>query len=399
MPIFSRTQKTPLGIYIHIPFCLSKCEYCDFYSLPHANDDLMDRYLRALCTHIRETGPQAPGYRVDTVYFGGGTPSYFGADRLSAVLAAIRESFDVDPAAEITFEANPESVNLKLLRRLYREGFNRISLGVQSDDDALLFNLGRPHTYADAKEAVRLARKAGFRNLSVDLIFGLQDQSLHSWLSTLANVLELKPEHISCYGLRVEEATPLQRYYHLLDIPNDEQQADMYLSAVELLRKRGYHQYEISNFAQRGKHSRHNLKYWTGCEYLGFGPRASSDFAGKRFEVVEDLKAYISGIEEHEQVLRHVYEIPLRERAGEYLITRLRTTYGITGAEFEATYLLSFDPIEQELERCFHSGHALCINERWRLTPEGFLLNNLILRELLKALDYSILLGNKKKNS
>ena len=396
MPIFPRTQKVPLGIYIHIPFCRSKCEYCDFYSLPQADEETMDRYLKTLCSHIRETGPQAPAYRVDTVYFGGGTPTYFGSDRLSAVMAAVRESFDVDPDAEITFEANPDSVDLKLLRRLYREGFNRISLGVQSDDDDTLYSLGRPHTYADAVEAVRLARKAGFRNLSVDLMFGLQNQTTQSWINTLEHVLELRPEHISCYGLRVEEATPLNRYYHLLEIPNDEQQADMYLKAVELLGHRGYHQYEISNFAQRGKLSKHNLKYWTGKEYLGFGPQASSDFAGKRFEIVGSLREYMEGIENETQVLCHIHEIPVRERAGEYFITRLRTTLGITKKEFEATYLLSFDPMEEVLEKCFSLGHALCINERWRLTPEGMLLSNYILSDLLNALDYSIQLEKRK---
>ena len=396
MPIFSRAQKVPLGIYIHIPFCRSKCEYCDFYSLPQADEQTMDRYLKVLCNHIRETGPQAPAYRVDTVYFGGGTPTYFGSDRLSAVMAAVRESFDVDPDAEITFEANPDSVNLKLLRRLHREGFNRISLGVQSDDDDTLYSIGRPHTYADAVEAVRLARKAGFRNLSVDLMFGLQNQTTESWINTLTHVLELRPEHISCYGLRVEEATPLNRYYHLLEIPNDEQQADMYLKAVEVLGQHGYHQYEISNFAQRGKLSKHNLKYWTGKEYLGFGPQASSDFAGKRFEIVGTLREYMEGIENSSQVLRHIHEIPTRERAGEYFITRLRTTLGITKKEFEATYLLNFDPMEEVLEKCFSLGHALCINERWRLTPEGMLLSNYILSDLLNALDYSIQLEKRK---
>ena len=396
MPIFPRTQKVPLGIYIHIPFCRSKCEYCDFYSLPQADEETMDRYLKALCAHIRETGPQAPAYRVDTVYFGGGTPTYFGADRLAAVMSAVRESFDVDPAAAITFEANPDSVNLKLLRRLSREGFNRISLGIQSDDDDILFSIGRPHTYEDAVEAVRLARKAGFRNLSVDLMFGLPHQTTRSWLNTLEHVLELKPEHISCYGLRVEEATPLNRYYHLLDIPNDERQAEMYLNMIEVLKRRGYHQYEISNFAQRGKLSKHNLKYWTGKEYLGFGPRASSDFAGKRFEIVESLRDYVDGIENHTQILAHVHEIPPRERAGEYFITRLRTTLGITKKEFEATYLLSFNPMEEILEKCFSLGHALCINDRWRLTPEGMLLSNDILSDLLTALDYSVQLDNTK---
>ena len=396
MPIFPRTEKVPLGIYIHIPFCRSKCEYCDFYSLPHADEQTMDRYLKALIAHIRETGPQAPGYQVDTVYFGGGTPTYFGSDRLSAVLAAVRESFAVTPDAEISFEANPDSVNLKLLKRLRREGFNRISLGVQSDDDDLLFRLGRPHTYADAVEAVRLARKAGFRNLSVDLMFGLENQTVHSWMNTLEHVLELKPEHISCYGLRVEEATPLNKYYHLLDIPDDDAQADMYLSAVELLRRRGYHQYEISNFAQRGKLSKHNLKYWTGKEYLGFGPQASSDFAGKRFEIVGSLREYMEGIENNTQIICHVHEIPLRERAGEYFITRLRTTIGITKREFEATYLLSFAPMEDVLEKCFSLGHAICINDRWRLTPEGMLLSNYILSDLLNALDYSVKLEKRR---
>lgn len=396
MPIFPRTQKAPLGIYIHIPFCCSKCEYCDFYSLPRMDEQTMDRYLKALCAHIRETGPQSPAYQVDTVYFGGGTPSYFGSDRLSAVLAAVRESFDVSPEAEITFEANPDSVDLKMLRRLRREGFNRISLGIQSDDDDILFSIGRPHSYADAVEAVRLARKAGFRNLSVDLMFGLQNQTTHSWLGTLEHVLELKPEHISCYGLRVEEATPLNRYYHLLEIPNDERQAEMYLNAVELLRRRGYHQYEISNFAQRGKLSRHNLKYWTGKEYLGFGPQASSDFAGKRFEIVGSLWDYIEGIENHTQILCHVHELPPRERAGEYFILRLRTTLGVTKQEFESTYLLSFDPMEEVLEKCLNLGHAICINGRWRLSPAGMLLSNYIISDLLNALDYSIKLEKRK---
>ena len=396
MPIFPRTQKVPLGIYIHIPFCRSKCEYCDFYSLPQADEETMDRYLKALCTHIREAGPQSPAYRVDTVYFGGGTPTYFGSDRLSAVLAAVRESFDVDPEAEISFEANPDSVNLKLLRRLRREGFNRISLGIQTDDDDTLRSLGRPHTYADAVEAVTLARKAGFQNLSVDLMFGLQNQTVQSWINTLEHVLKLKPEHISCYGLRVEEATPLNKYYHLLELPSDDVQADMYLRAVELLAQQGYHQYEISNFARRGKASKHNLKYWTGKEYLGFGPQASSDFAGKRFEIVGSLREYMEGIENNTQVLRHVHEIPVRERAGEYFITRLRTTVGITKKEFESTYLLSFDPIEEVLQKSFSLGHALCINDRWRLTPPGMLLSNDILSDILIALDYSIQLEKRK---
>ena len=165
MPILPRTDKTPLGLYIHIPFCKSKCQYCDFYSLSCEKSRLMDQYLKALCAHIKETGPLAPGYRVDTVYFGGGTPSYFGPDRLAAVLTAIRQSFDVSPQAEITFEANPDSVTRRLLRRLKSEGFNRVSLGIQSDDNAMLQQLGRPHTYEEAVKAVQRIRRARYRNV------------------------------------------------------------------------------------------------------------------------------------------------------------------------------------------------------------------------------------------
>jgi oxygen-independent coproporphyrinogen-3 oxidase len=164
----------------------------------------------------------------------------------------------------------------------------------------------------------------------------------------------------------------------------------MYLSTVELLRQKGYLQYEISNFSKRGMASKHNLKYWTGAEYLGFGPNASSDFAGKRFSTVADVAEYITGIREHGQVLVDVQEIPPRERAGEYLITRLRTTMGITGEEYTRKYLLPFGPIEEKLEQYFSSGHAVCINHRWRLTPEGFLISNTILTDLLDAQDRSI---------
>ena len=389
MPILPRHSKTPLGIYVHIPFCCSKCEYCDFYSIAHGDGELMDQYQKVLCTHIKETGILAPHYQVDTVYFGGGTPSFFGADRLAAILATIRQSFSVSPQAEITFEANPDSVSMRLLRRLKSEGFNRVSLGVQSDQDDLLERLGRPHTYADAVEAVRLIRKAGFQNLSLDLMFGLPGQTLREWQRTLEHVMELKPEHFSCYGLKVEPGTPLYEYQDRCDLPDGDDQADMYLAAVEKLQKNGYLQYEISNFSKRGMASRHNLKYWTGGEYLGFGPNASSDFAGKRFSTVADVREYIEGIRSQGQVLTDVQEIPPRERAGEYLMTRLRTVMGITGEEYEQKYLLPFAPIESKLEQYFSTGHAVCINDRWRLTPEGLLISNTILTELLLAQDHS----------
>ena len=388
MPFFSHTQKTPLGLYIHIPFCKSKCHYCDFYSVTQAGPGLMDRYLEALCMHIREAGAQAPNYIVDTVYFGGGTPSFFGAEALSAVLSAVRKAFRVSSTAEITFEANPDSVDLRLLRRLHSEGFTRVSLGIQCDDDGILQKIGRPHTYAQAEEAVRAIRKAGFKNLSVDLMYGLPDQTLDSWRKTVNHVVSLQPEHISCYGLKLEEGTPMQRNYRDYTLADDDTQADMYLAAIRILRNYGYRQYEISNFCRKGQLSRHNMKYWTGGEYLGFGPDASSDFAGQRFTAVRDIHAYTEGILTGGQVLREVQTIPNRERAGEYLMMRLRITAGLDPREYEKRYLLPFGPLEQALLKAREQGLAIkTIDGRWHLTPEGFLLSNTLISDLLLIQD------------
>ena len=384
MPLFSSKNRTPLGIYIHVPFCRSKCQYCDFYSLTTKEDKWLDGYQDAVCAHIRETGPLAPDHVVDTIYFGGGTPSFFGADGMAAILNTIRKSFKVSPSAEITFEANPDSVTDRLLRRLRSEGFNRVSLGIQCDDDEILKKLGRPHNYAQAVAAVQRIRKYRFKNLSVDLMYGLPGQSLQAWERTLKNVLKLQPEHISCYGLKVEEGTPLAEYQEYCNLADDDTQADMYLSAVEILRQHGYRQYEISNFCRKGNVSRHNLKYWNGDPYLGFGPNASSDFGGSRFTIVRDLKKYIEGIKKGGQVLQEVQEIASRERAGEYLMMRLRTAAGIDPKVYERRYLLPFAPLEKCLLECKERGLATkTFDGRWHLTPNGFLLSNSIISDLL----------------
>ena len=389
MPFLTtKKNKTPLGIYIHVPFCRSKCQYCDFYSLTNKDDKLMDDYLRAVCTHIKESGQLAPGYKVDTIYFGGGTPSFFGADGMATIMTAIRRNFDVDSAAEITFEANPDSVSDEFLNRMRAEGFNRVSLGIQCDDDEILKKIGRPHDYAQAVSAVQRIRKAGFKNLSVDLMYGLPNQTLNGWKDTLERVLALNPEHISCYGLKLEEGTPMYDYKDFLNLPDDDLQADMYLAATEILRAKSFRQYEISNFARKGLYSRHNMKYWTGGEYLGFGPNASSDFAGRRFTIIRDLQGYIDGIKNGGEVLQDVEDIPLRERAGEYLMMRLRTSAGIIREEYERQYLLPFGPIEEALEKCRTFGHAARGDDgRWRLTPKGFLISNSIISDLLLIQD------------
>ena len=383
-------NKTPLGIYIHVPFCRSKCQYCDFYSLSSKDDKLMDGYLNAICSHIKEAGALAPAYKVDTVYFGGGTPSFFGAEGMATILTAVRRAFDVDNNAEITFEANPDSVSDKLLKRLRAEGFNRVSLGIQTDDDEVLRKLGRPHTFANAVTAYHRIRKAGFRNVSVDLMYGLPGQTLRAWRETLEHVLTLNPEHISCYGLKVEEGTPLYEYRDYAKLPDDDAQADMYLAAVEMLKAYGYRQYEISNFARKGLYSKHNMKYWTGGEYLGFGPSASSDFAGKRFTLCRSVQEYISGIKNKDKIIDEVQEIPLRERAGEYLMLRLRTFNGINAEDYERNFLLPFAPLEDILEKNRDFGYAVRTEDgRWHLNPKGFLLSNTIISDLLLAQDKS----------
>jgi oxygen-independent coproporphyrinogen-3 oxidase len=260
MAILGRKHKVPLGIYIHVPFCRSKCSYCDFYSIATRDQQTCDSYISTVCAHIKEAGSLAPGYRVDTVYFGGGTPSYLGAEGLATILTAVRRHFDVAADAEITFEANPDSISDKLLQRLRSEGFNRVSLGIQTDDDAILEHIGRPHNYAQAAAAVQRIRRAGFDNLSVDLIYGLPNQTLNGWIETLQHVLTLRPEHVSCYGLKVEPGTPLDQIKDISNLPDDDLQADMYLAAVEVLGNKGYRQYEISYFALRGLASKHKMK-------------------------------------------------------------------------------------------------------------------------------------------
>ena len=390
-------KKKSLGIYVHIPFCRSKCEYCDFYSLGGArNKELMDRYLGAVLAHIREAAPSAIGYEVDTVYFGGGTPSFFGASGLDRIFAEIDRRFDVSRDAEVTLEANPDSVTLPMLTRLRRSGFSRISIGVQSDSDEQLKALGRPHNYKQAQQAVMLARRAGFDNISVDLMFGLPNQSREQWMQTLRNIIDLKTEHISCYGLKVEPGTRLWEYKDCANLPDDDAQADMYFYAVETLEEFGYHQYEISNFAKDGYVCRHNLKYWMGDEYLSFGPCAASDFAGKRFTIEPDLEKYINGVMNKGIVLSECETVPLRERAGEYLMLRLRTVDGVEAGEYTRSFLLPFEPIEKALQVLEKNELAVQENGRWHLTPRGFMLSNPILVKLFEEQQKSKPLAQKK---
>lgn len=376
----------PLGLYIHIPFCKSKCIYCDFYSLPRA-EDRMDRYVSALCRQLAEIAQRTTAHTVDSVYLGGGTPSYLGEKRLRRILKTVKKHYHLSRDAEITLEANPDSAgDWRALRSLRRAGMNRLSLGVQSADDGLLRTLGRPHTFAQAEEAAAAARRARIRNLSLDLIYGLPGQDLSGWKDTLERAAALEPEHLSCYGLKVEEGTPLWDMQEKMDLPDDDAQADMYLWTVERLRALGYEQYEISNFARPGRASRHNMKYWTLCEYAGFGPGAHSDLGDVRYAYLRSLDTYCAGVEAGVSVLESSEHIPSRERDIEYVMLGLRLSQGISRQEFENRYRLPFAPIQSVLERFRATGHAALAGERWRLTPEGFLVSNQIIGQALEAL-------------
>ena len=374
-----------LGVYIHIPFCASKCGYCDFYSLERC-DKSIGKYQDALLKHIREASSTMAPYYIDTLYFGGGTPSYYGGKRIAAIFNALKRAGKVLKSAEVTVECNPDSVSRHDLKIMKKEGVNRISLGVQSASDDLLKIIGRRHNFTQVKKAVELIRQEGFDNLSIDLIYGLPNQTKGDWAETLARVLDLEPDHLSCYGLKLEEGTPMyDEYKDSPVIPSDDEQADMYLYAVETLTHYGYQQYEVSNFARRGKACRHNMKYWDMDDYLGFGPGAHSCMGNTRFSFVRDLYAYIKGVNGDGDILDEYEKLDELDRASEYLMLGMRRSRGISAEEYHRIYRSDFAPIEALLQEYEKDGWTKQFDGRWCFTPQGFLLSNILIGSLWEA--------------
>ena len=346
----------------------------------------MEPYQKALLAHLKETASMVPGVTVDTVYFGGGTPSFYGEKRLRELLKAVKKHYRLEKGAEITLEANPDSADAASLRALRKAGVNRISFGFQSACPAELEAVRRPHTAEQGDQAVEAARKAKLGNLSLDLIYGLPGQTLDSWRSTVEHALALAPEHLSCYGLKVEEGTPLAARVAAGEaLPDDDVQADCYLWMVERLAQAGYEQYEISNFAKPGFASRHNLRYWQLRPYLGFGPGAHSDFGGQRYSWVRDLEGYIQGVLRGGTLLDSEDRITREERGSEYLMLGLRTVQGIEEWEYRGTYFGDFTPLEERLEQFAREGWAeKSAQGRWHFTPKGFLVSNQLIGDLLE---------------
>ncbi len=386
-----------LGLYLHIPFCRSKCDYCDFYSLA-GQDDRMDDYQKALLRHIVETAPRAKRQVINSVYIGGGTPTWYGEKRLLELLGTVKKKFNLAKNVEITLEANPDSVDLKTLRHLRRAGVNRLSMGMQSACDNELISVHRPHSFAQTEAAVEAARAAKIKNLNLDLIYGLPGQTGESWRKSVEAALTMNPEHLSCYGLTVEEGTPLaQRVARGERLPDDDEQAERYLWTVDMLAQAGYEQYEVSNFSKTGCQSRHNLKYWMGRPYIGIGAAAHSDFGGCRYSFVRDIERYIRGVMGDERILDEMNEIPQRERGSEYLMLRLRTTHGIEEWEYRREYYMNFDPIAVKLAEYEQRGWAVRAGRRWHFTPKGFLLSNRLIGELLELQEVETLANTLEK--
>jgi len=332
-----------LGVYLHLPFCLSKCYYCDFDSASLASiggEALARRYLDALGVEmdLRAASEEFRGALVETIYLGGGTPTVLPAEWLAELIERLRKRFDFAESAEITVEANPKTVDDGKMAELLEAGVNRISLGVQSLRDDTLRTLGRAHSAAEAKEAVRIARAAGCRNLSVDLLYGVPGQSLAEWQASVREVVEVGPEHISAYGLSVEPGTPLAEAIAAGRVPeqDDELCAEMYEAAAEALTSAGYRHYEISNFARPGHECRHNRRYWAGAEYLGLGCSGHSYRRAVRWNNVAGARVYTEWLERGLLPVARTECLSAPRRVGEMLMLGLRREEGVGEEEVAA---------------------------------------------------------------
>ncbi len=363
-----------LGLYLHVPFCKQKCPYCDFYSV--CDLSVKEKYAEAL---IRAIEFYADKNRVvDTVYFGGGTPSLLSTFEVREILRVVANCFDLRNA-EITMEANPSSVSEDYFDALLKTGVNRLSIGVQSLNDNELKVLGRLHDAKGARNAIRAARSAGFKNISADLMIGVSKQTNESLMKSIEGLSECEVEHISSYLLKIEEGTPYFKVYNTLNLPNDDEMANRYLLAVEALGNFGYKQYEISNFAKAGFESRHNLKYWRLDEYLGLGPAAHSLYNGERFYFGRDMKAFFDMAEKG--VFKPIVDekVDLQE---EYIMLSLRLTEGLS---VEKAKKLEID-VEKVLNRAkmfINAEYMIFDGERLYFTPKGFLVSNAIIAELI----------------
>lgn len=336
-----------MGVYVHIPFCEQKCNYCDFHSIVVGDagefSRLVDSYLvsvRQEAIYYREQWGEKP---VETLFFGGGTPSLVPPEKLASLIAFFLSELPFVPEPEISLEANPHSLTEKGARILAAAGVNRVSLGAQTFQDELLRRIGRLHRSEHVKESVRLLRQAGIDNINLDLMFGLPGQSLELWEDSLKQALALEPTHVSCYALTLEPETPLARWYQagVLELPGEDEQADMYNLAREILRQAGYEHYEVSNFCLPGYECRHNLLYWHNLPYLGLGSGAAGFLNGCRYQNVADVEGYISSWSRGEPFYGEREELTKEQQMDETMMLGMRLLRGVSEREFYRRFNVS----------------------------------------------------------
>ena len=369
-----------IGLYLHIPFCLGKCNYCDFSSFAGLSQQSRKRYIARLISEIRSY-KRDEKIKTDSIFFGGGTPSLLEEGEFSKITEAIRDSFEICDDVEFTIEANPKTLTYEKLSSYIECGVNRVSLGVQSIHENELKFLGRIHNFDDAIESVRLFDKLGVDNFNLDLMYGIPEQTPASFKDTLRAAIDIGAAHISAFGLIVEEGTDFYRRKSRLPLPSEDEECDMYSLACEMLSGAGFSHYEISNYARAGYECRHNLKYWQDCEYIGVGLSAHSYFGNIRYANTALLSEYLK-----EKFIKYRTEekIDCESRAYEYAMLRLRLKDGFSLSEYQEQFGKSFLlGREKKLDGFLHAGLLSCSEDRIAFTEKGFYLSNTLLSELL----------------
>lgn len=379
----------PLGLYIHIPFCVRKCNYCDFLSAP-ATDAEREQYVEALCQEIRRYKEATGEYELKTVYFGGGTPSLLSSVQVEQIFRVVKDTFSINmEESEVTMEVNPGTVTKERLCAYRRLGINRLSIGVQSAKEEELKLLGRIHTFEEAKQCYHWAREAGFTNISLDVISALPKQTLSDYKETLEELISLNPEHISSYSLIVEEKTLFYELYsegkeQEGDLPDEETDRAMYAYTKERLREAGYERYEISNYAKPGFESRHNSSYWTGRPYIGVGLGASSLFTNARYHNEMDLNAYLDAIRTGEDVRREIERLVEAEKMEEFMMLGLRMMRGVSRSEFQERFGCAMETVYgPALAKLKKNGLITVEGDTVALTETGIDVSNQVFIEFI----------------
>ncbi len=374
-----------MELYLHMPFCVRKCAYCDFLSFP-TDQETQNLYTRRLREDIDAMGKKYGDIPVETIFIGGGTPSVPDSALIVGIMEHVRKAFHVEEGAEISMEANPGTVTREKLTDYGRAGINRLSFGLQSANDRELKLLGRIHTWAEFLESFHLARECGFTNINIDLMSALPGQTCESWKDTLKRVTDLNPEHISAYSLIIEEGTPFGEKYGSEEgrklLPDEDSEREMYHETKRFLRDCGYERYEISNYAKPGRACRHNIGYWTGVPYLGLGLGASSYMDGCRFAVNSDMKQYL---EEKPGMFTDVEKLTKKDMEEEFFYVGLRMTAGVSLPEFERRFGVSAKDVYPGLMETFVEEKAAVFQgDRFVLTDYGLDVSNYIMAQFLQ---------------